>query len=84
MLGWIVDRDPERRAAYEQARSYLTVSSGSLNEALALIAVANREAIYARARETTTRNLATLDRFSRSGGEAGRQRHVVRHARDAR
>jgi aspartate/methionine/tyrosine aminotransferase len=68
-LGWIVERDPDRRAGYEQARSYLTVSSGSLSEALGLIAVAHREVIYERARAVTGRNLAVLDSFFSEHGE---------------
>jgi aspartate/methionine/tyrosine aminotransferase len=62
-LGWIVERDAARLAAYEHARSYFTVSSASLSEPLATIAVEHREAIYARAEATAGRNLARLDEF---------------------
>jgi aspartate/methionine/tyrosine aminotransferase len=62
-LGWIVDRDPQRLAAYEHARSYFTVSSGSINELLGSIAIEHRDAIYGRAQATAERNLAALDEF---------------------
>jgi aspartate/methionine/tyrosine aminotransferase len=62
-LGWMVDRDRERLSAYEHARSYFTVSSASLSEALAPIAVEHRDAIYSRAQTTADRNLRRLDEF---------------------
>ena len=62
-LGWIVERDPARLALYEHARSYFTVSSAAVSERLALIALARREHIFARGRETAARNLALLGSF---------------------
>lgn len=62
-VGWIVERDRERLASYEQARSSLTVSSASLSEALAVMAVAQRDRLLARAQTTATHNLELLDEF---------------------
>jgi len=62
-LGWIVERDRARMEAYRDARTYLTVSSSPLSEALALAAVRNRETILARARKVAGTNLAFLDGF---------------------
>ena len=62
-LGWMIERDPARLALYEHARSYFTVSSAAVSERLALIALARREHIYARGRETAARNLALLGSF---------------------
>jgi len=62
-VGWIVERDPERRARYTNARSYFTVSNTALGERLATLAVQHREAIYGRARRVATANLALLDQL---------------------
>jgi aspartate/methionine/tyrosine aminotransferase len=62
-LGWIVERDRERRERYEQARSYFTVSSSPLSESLAVLALRHQETIYSRARGVTEKNLALLDEF---------------------
>jgi len=62
-VGWMIERDTARLTAYEHARAYFPVSSASLSEALATIAVQHREAIYARAQTTAERNLARLDAF---------------------
>jgi aspartate/methionine/tyrosine aminotransferase len=62
-LGWIVERDGRRRAAYEQARSYFTVSSSSLSEMLGVVAVTQREQIHRRGDAAAERNLAVLDDF---------------------
>ena len=43
-LGWIVERDRDRLARYEHARSYFTVSSAAVSERLALIALATASA----------------------------------------
>lgn len=62
-LGWIVDRDEERRSKYVDARSYFTISNSPVAEALASLAVRNRNTIYDRARQVSKQNLALLDRF---------------------
>jgi aspartate/methionine/tyrosine aminotransferase len=62
-VGWIVERDPERRQRYTNARSYFTVSNTVLGERLATLAVQHREVIYGRARRVATANLALLDQL---------------------
>ena len=52
-LGWIIERDPERIERYEHARSYLTVSSSPISEALAILALRHSDRIYSRARSVT-------------------------------
>src|SRR5215472_5392740 len=61
--GWLVERDSKRIANYREARSYFTVSNTSVSEALATIAVHQREKILARARQISAANLARLDSF---------------------
>jgi aspartate/methionine/tyrosine aminotransferase len=60
-VGWIVERDPERRRRYNNARSYFTASNTVLGERLAVLALEHREAIYARARRIAQANLSLLD-----------------------
>jgi aspartate/methionine/tyrosine aminotransferase len=73
--GWLIDRDPRRRAQYTNARSYFTVSNTVLGERLAALAIRQREAIYGRARRIAQSNLALLDRFF---AEFDRTLHWVR------
>jgi aspartate/methionine/tyrosine aminotransferase len=61
--GWLIDRDPARRAKYTNARSYFTVSNTAVGERLASLAIRQRELIYRRARKVAQANLALLDRF---------------------
>ena len=61
--GWLIERDRKRLAGYREARSYFTVSNTSMGEALAAVAVRQREKIYARAQEISAANLARLDGF---------------------
>ena len=60
-VGWMIERDAQRRKQYLNARSYFTVSSNALGERLAVIAARNRRAIYERARQVAQSNLALLD-----------------------
>lgn len=62
-VGWIVDRDAERLARYQNARGYFTVSNTALGEGLAVAALKRREAVFARARKVASANLALLDGF---------------------
>jgi aspartate/methionine/tyrosine aminotransferase len=62
-VGWIIERDPKRRARYTNARSYFTVSNTVLGERLAVLALEHREAIYGRARSIAHANLSLLDQF---------------------
>ena len=60
-IGWIVEPDAGRRANYENAREYFTISNSPISEYLAEIAVRNRETIFARARDVATANLQQLE-----------------------
>lgn len=62
-IGWIIDHDPVRVEQYEDARSYLTISSSPISEVLAEGAIRARDTILARARTVTTTNLEALDAF---------------------
>jgi aspartate/methionine/tyrosine aminotransferase len=61
--GWLVERNSKRMASYREARSYFTVSNTSMGEALAAVAVRQREKILARAGQISAANLARLDGF---------------------
>jgi aspartate/methionine/tyrosine aminotransferase len=61
--GWIVDRDPARRARFNNARSYFTASNTALGELLGAVALRHRDAVLARARRIAAANLALLDDF---------------------
>jgi aspartate/methionine/tyrosine aminotransferase len=60
-IGWMVDHDAGRRERYLNARNYFTITANSLGERLAVLALQHSAAIYARARQVATRNLALLD-----------------------
>jgi aspartate/methionine/tyrosine aminotransferase len=62
-LGWIIDRDPKRRERLIDARSYFTISSSPLTEAIAAFALAHREVILSRLNVVAQANLASLNRF---------------------
>lgn len=62
-VGWLVDRDPERRERQLDARGYFTISNNILGEALATHAIRHRARIVARARRIAERNLTLLDSF---------------------
>jgi aspartate/methionine/tyrosine aminotransferase len=60
-IGWIIERDPERRASYTNGRSYFTITGTALGERLAAFALQHSAAIYGRARDVARKNLALLD-----------------------
>ncbi|HET6835773.1 MAG TPA: pyridoxal phosphate-dependent aminotransferase [Acidimicrobiales bacterium] len=63
-LGWIIERDAARRARYENARGYLTVSSSSpLGEALGVIGMHHRDRIVERAQRVASANLRAMEPF---------------------
>lgn len=62
-LGWIVDRDPARRARFHNARCFFTASNTALGEQLGVIAMRHRDAVLGRARRIAAANLALLDAF---------------------
>lgn len=59
-IGWIIDADAERRKRIIDARSYFTISSSPILEALAITALRHREVVLGRLREVATANLAAL------------------------
>jgi aspartate/methionine/tyrosine aminotransferase len=61
-IGWMIDRDPERRERYRNARNYFTITSNVFGERLAVLALRHSDAIYAHARRLAQGNLALLDR----------------------
>jgi aspartate/methionine/tyrosine aminotransferase len=60
-LGWIVDRDEERRAQYLNAREYFTISNTTIGEFVGEIAIRHRETIWERTRDTAQRNLRHVE-----------------------
>ena len=62
-VGWLIDRDPRRREALLDLRSYFTISGSPLTEALAAHALTNSSAILSRLRNTARGNLALLTQF---------------------
>jgi aspartate/methionine/tyrosine aminotransferase len=62
-IGWLLERDPERRKELENAHSYFTTSTNMLGELLAEVATRNRETIWNRARAVSAQNLGELDEW---------------------
>jgi aspartate/methionine/tyrosine aminotransferase len=60
-IGWMVDRNPQRRERYRNARNYFTITGNVFGERLAALALRHSQEIYARARQVSQRNLALLD-----------------------
>jgi aspartate/methionine/tyrosine aminotransferase len=61
-LGWIIERDRDRRREYLNSREYVTVSNTPMGEFLGEIAIRHYDQVLARTREVTGANLALLDR----------------------
>ena len=61
--GWMLERDAKRRERYLNARSYFTVSNTALGEHLAVLAIEQRDGIYARAQNIAGANLKLLDQL---------------------
>jgi aspartate/methionine/tyrosine aminotransferase len=68
-IGWVVERDPERRAALLDLRSYFSISCSILNEAIGAHALANAGAILGRLDIVARGNLALLTAFMRQHSE---------------
>jgi aspartate/methionine/tyrosine aminotransferase len=62
-IGWIIDRDPPRRAALIEARSYFTISGSPLTEYLGTLALTHAPAVLAQLRAVAVANLALLVGF---------------------
>jgi aspartate/methionine/tyrosine aminotransferase len=67
--GWLIDRDPQRRAALLDMRSYFTISGSPLSEAIAAHAYANAPEILARLETLARANLVLLTGFMRKHRE---------------
>jgi aspartate/methionine/tyrosine aminotransferase len=59
-IGWLLERDPQRRHQLANAHSYFTTSTSMLGELLAEVAVRHRETFWGRARAVSAHNLAAL------------------------
>ena len=62
-IGWLIDRDRDRRAALIDARSYFTISGSPLTEAVGALALDHAAAILGKLRQVATGNLALLTAF---------------------
>jgi aspartate/methionine/tyrosine aminotransferase len=62
-LGYLVDRDATRRSRWLGARMHFTITSTSLGEALAVIALRNRERIFSRAAARVAEGRAAFARL---------------------
>ena len=62
-IGWIIDHDPGRRERYHNARNYFTITGNVFGERLAVLALQHSRAIYGRARQVASQNLALLDQL---------------------
>ena len=62
-IGWLIDRDAERREALLDLRSYFTISSSPLTEAIGAHALAHAPAILQRLQDVARANLALLAPF---------------------
>ncbi len=61
-LGWIIERDRDRRQEYANAREHVTISNTPMGEFLGEIAIRNHDRVLRRTREVANANLALLDR----------------------
>jgi aspartate/methionine/tyrosine aminotransferase len=62
-LGWIIDRDPKRRERLIDLRSYFTISSSPLSEAIGAHALAHAAAILGRLKQVAQANCDLLKQF---------------------
>lgn len=68
-LGWIVERNQERRARYINARQYFTISNTVIGEMVGEIAVRHRETILGRTLEVARTNLTHADSLMANLGD---------------
>jgi len=62
-VGWLIDRDPARREALLDMRSYFSISCAPLSEAIGAHAIANAGAVLGRLDTVARANLALLTAF---------------------
>lgn len=60
-VGWIVTRDKEAHALFENRRSYDTICDGPLDELLAAVALENKDKLLARSRQIVRAGRRLLD-----------------------
>lgn len=60
-LGWIIEPDARRRAAYGNVREYTSISNSVVTELIAEIAVRHRDEVWTRTRRVAQANLGVLD-----------------------
>jgi aspartate/methionine/tyrosine aminotransferase len=60
-IGWLIERDAERRERLIDLRSYFTISGSPITEAIAAIALAARHKVLERLESVTRKNLELLD-----------------------
>jgi aspartate/methionine/tyrosine aminotransferase len=63
-IGWLLERDAERRSRLMNAHNWFTVSTSTLGELLAEVAARNRETIFNRTRAVSAANLALLEEWA--------------------
>jgi aspartate/methionine/tyrosine aminotransferase len=68
-LGWIVERNEERRARYINARQYFTISNTVIGEMVGEIAIRHRETILGRTLNVARTNLVHADSLMVNLGE---------------
>jgi aspartate/methionine/tyrosine aminotransferase len=62
-IGWLIDRDADRRASLLDLRSYFTISNSPLAEAIGAHVLENASAVLARVEKTAKANLVLLTAF---------------------
>jgi aspartate/methionine/tyrosine aminotransferase len=62
-IGWLIDRDPVRRAAIIEARSYFTISGSPLTETIGALALEYSQTILGKLQALANENLALLAGF---------------------
>lgn len=62
-IGWIIDRDVDRRKRIIDARSYFTISGSPLLEAIATQAIIHRDVLTQKLMKNTVENLAVISDF---------------------
>jgi aspartate/methionine/tyrosine aminotransferase len=68
-IGWLLERDPQRRRRLMNAHGWFTVSTSMLSELLAEAAARNRETIWNRTRTVSSANLAVLAEWVAQHGD---------------
>jgi aspartate/methionine/tyrosine aminotransferase len=65
-LGYLIDRNAERRARWLNARMHFTITSTSFGESLGALALRHRETIVGRARARVAANVAAFEQSVKS------------------